>query len=262
MREKEAKEMKQRAESKEQRAKSMEQRELGSKKSNTSMLRSEKGLALVTVLVLSLITLAIISALIYMVIQGTRISGAYKRYGTAQEAAMGGSELGADFIRERGELLIPGLVNLPNFCDCGDPDDPTDNVFDGGGGPSCLCDKLCDTTFTYPGGVPTMNWVNCVADDRTLDPVTSPDIQFPLAGYVNPITGITTTYQVSVKIVDTIRGNSDLSGEELGGTPVSSSTSGLISAPPLPYLYRVEINSEDTTGDLEERARLSALYAY
>jgi hypothetical protein len=233
-----------------QRAKSMGQRELRRKNSYTSMLRSEKGLALVTVLVLSLICLAIISTLLYMVIQGTRFSGFYKRYETAREAAVGGSELGADLILKRGEMVIPGFVNLPNFCDCGDPDDPNDNLY--AGVPTCLCDKLCDTTFTYPG--PVLNWIHCGANDTALDPTTNPDIQFTLVG-------VNANYQVSVKIVDTIRGNSDLSGEELGGTGVVSSTTGMITAPPMPYLFRVEINSQDT-GNLQERARLSGLYAF
>ena len=227
-------------------------RGLGSKNSYASMLRTEKGLALVTVLVLSLITLAIISTLIYLVIQGTRVSGSFKRYGTAREAAVGGSELGADFISDRGTMVIPGLLNIPNSCDCGDPDDPNDNLY--GGAPSCLCDKLCDTAITYPGAV--LNWVHCGANDISLDPTNNPDMQFTLPG----VGGI--NYQVSVKIVDTIRGNSDLSGEALGGTAVSSSTSGIISAPPLPYLHRVEISSVPTGGNLEERSRLSALYAY
>jgi hypothetical protein len=187
-----------------------------------------------------------------MVIQGTRFSGFYKRYETAREAALGGADIGSDMILDRGELVIPGIVNLPNFCDCGDPDDPNDNLY--GGVPSCLCDKLCDQTYTYPG--PILNWVNCAAADTELDPTLNPDIQFDLIG-------VNTTYRVSVKIVDAVRGNSDWSGEELGGTGVVSSTSGLITAPPMPYLYRVEINSEDTTHpDALERARLSALYAF
>jgi len=206
-------------------------------------LKNEKGLALVTVLVLSLITLAIISALIYMVIQGTRVSGAYKRYGTALEAASGGAEIAADFINDRGKMVIPGLLNLPNSCDCGDPDNPNDNL-DSLGVRTCLCDKLCDSTADWLAGC-----------NLTLDPTDSPDLVFDLAG-------INTNYHVSVKIVDTIRGNSDLSGETLAGAGVVSSTSGMISAPPVPYLHRVEINSEDIAGVLEERSRISALYAY
>jgi hypothetical protein len=239
----------QRAWSKDEEEQSMEQRALiGRPRRRSPLIRSEKGLALVTVLVLSLICLSVISTLLYMVIQGTRFSGFYKRYETAREAALGGAELGADLILDRGALSVPGLALTSTSgsftsCDCGDPDDPNDNLDNFGAGVrTCLCDKLCDATADWP------------ACSFTLNPTDTPDLWFDL-------TGINTTYRVSVKIVDTIRGNSDLSGEELGGTGVVSSTSGLITAPPMPYLYRVEINSEDT-GDLEERARYSALYAF
>jgi hypothetical protein len=231
-------------------AKSREQRALNERPQRRSpLIRSEKGLALVTVLVLSLICLSVISALLYMVIQGTRFSGFYKRYETAREAALGGAELGADLVLDRGALSVPGLAITSTsgsftVCDCGDPDDPNDNLDNFGAGVrTCLCDKLCDATADWPG---------C---SMTLNPTDIPDLWFDL-------TGINTTYRVSVKIVDTIRGNSDLSGEDLGGSGVVSSTSGLITAPPMPYLYRVEINSEDDTGVLEERARFSALYAF
>ena len=231
-------------------AKSREQRALNERPRRRSpLIRSEKGLALVTVLVLSLICLSVISALLYMVTQGTRFSGFYKRYETAREAALGGAELGADLVLDRGELNVPGLT-LQTFsgsftrCDCGDPDDPNDNLDNFGAGVrTCLCDKLCDATADWPG---------C---SMTLAPTDTPDLEFELQG-------LNSSYLVSVKIVDTIRGNSDLSGEDLGGTGVVSSTSGLITAPPMPYLYRVEINSEDYFGELEERARFSALYAF
>lgn len=228
----------------------------GPRRKNTyfSLVRSEKGLALVTVLILSLITLAVITTLIYMVIQGTRISGVYKRYETAREAAAGGSEIGADLVRNRGALNDIPSLNMSGdstatagvflSCDCGDPDDPNDNR-DSNNVRTCLCDKLCDATVDWPGGC-----------SITLDPTDTPDLEFDL-------TGINTTYHVSAKIVDTIRGNSDVSaaGEELGGSGVVSSSSGIITPPPMPYLLRVEINSEDIVNQVE-RARLSTLYAY
>ena len=233
-------------------AKSRGQRALNERPRRRSpLIRSEKGLALVTVLILSLICLSVISTLIYMVIQGTRFSGYYKRFETAREASLGGAELGADLVMDRGNLSIPLLTITSTStgpggflsCDCGDPDDPNDNR-DSLNARTCLCDKLCDATADWP-----------VACSDTLDPATSPDLEFDLAG-------INTTYNVSVKIVDTIRGNSDLSGEDLGGTGVVASSSAVIPAPPMPYLHRVEINSEDDTGILVERSRVSALYAF
>ncbi|NWF75079.1 MAG: hypothetical protein HXY53_00655 [Nitrospirae bacterium] len=231
-----------------------------SQKINTT-INNEKGIALMMVLVLSLIALAIVATLVYLVIQGTKTSGFMKRYESAREAGIGGAEIVGALISNRGNLVIPKgdgeyYVNLPNQCDCGDPVTPGDNKFsDGSSIPAdseyiCICAKLCD---------PTSNWpATC---SSTLDPLLSTDpylgdrMQFDLSGLG------TDSYQVSVKIVDTTIGNSSLSGEELGTGGVASSTSGVISAPPMPYLYRIEIDSVNNTTQTE-RSRLSVLYAY
>ena len=213
------------------------------------LFKNERGIALVMVLVLSLIALAVMSALIYLTIQGTRFSGFYKRYESARESSVGGSEVAAALISNRGNLVIPSLVSFPNACNCNDPENFDDNT-DSAGNRTCLCDKLCNPP--YSGTL--YKWA-CSANSISLDPIISPDMQFNLSGLG------TTTYQVSVKIIDTTRGNTDLSGETLGGTGVVSSNSGQIPAPPMPYLYRVEINSQDAANVIE-RARLSGLYAY
>ncbi len=217
------------------------------------ILRCEKGIALVTVLVLSLIALAIVSTLIYFVTQGTRFSGFFKRYETVREAAYGGGEIVAALIKNRGELDITGLT-FSSFstddngfipCNCGDPDVAGDNTPD-----TCLCRKLCD---------PTSAWVSAGCNS-TFDPSYYPDIQFELpADPLNPLGS--TIYEVSAKIVDTTKGYTDLSGEDLGGTCVACSDPTL-KGPPAPYLYRIEINAQDTTKPEWERERLSILYAY
>lgn len=217
------------------------------------ILRNEKGIALVTVLVLSLIALAIISTLVYLVIQGTRFSGFFKRYETAREAAYGGGEIVAALIKNRGQLSITGLTLSSSStgsggflsCNCGDPDVAGDNTPD-----TCLCRKLCD---------PTSDWVSAGCDN-TFDPTNNPDIQFDLpADPLNPLSS--PIYQVSAKIVDTTKGYTDLSGEDLGGTCVACSDPTL-KGPPAPYLYRIEINAQDQDPTKTERGRLSILYAY
>lgn len=216
--------------------------------------KDEKGIALVMVLILSLIALAVIATLVYMVIQGTKYSGFFKRYETAREAGIGGAEITAAFIRDRGDLSITGLTLSSsscafNLCDCGDPADHTDNV-DSAGNRTCCCDKICSPAYTGA----TYNWTVCPADATTMDPTVSPDITFTLAGPG-------TSYDVAAKIVDTTMGNTDLSGEELGGTGVVASSAGVIPAPPMPYLFRIEINSQNS-GSVLERSRLSVLYAF
>ena len=212
-------------------------------------IKNEKGIAFAMVLVLSVISLAIISTLIYFVIQGTKFSGFSKRYATAREAGLGGSEVTKMLISNRGED-ISGLTSLISkttaapalfeVCSCEDPAVTGDSI------PlTCLCRKLCD---------PTSSWEALCTNSTTLNPTQEYDILFTLQG-------VETNYDVYGKIIDTTPGNSNTSGLALGGTPVSSSSSSVISAPPLPYLYRVEIVSEDNTNQIE-RARLSGLYAY
>ena len=209
---------------------------------------NQRGIALPMVLVLAVIALAIVSVMIYLVTQGTRFSGFYKRYETAREAGIGGAEITAALIRTRGNLVVSGLTTgFTKACDCGSPDVPGDNVFsDGSAIPTsdpyfCLCAKLCDQTADWPS-----------ACSATLDSTASPDMQFDLAG-------VGSTYQVSAKIVDTTLGNSDLSGLDLGGTCVACG-GGTIQVSPSPYLYRVEVNSQ--SAGRQERSKLSVLYAY
>ncbi len=219
-------------------------------------LNNEKGIALMLVLVLSVIALAIVATLVYLVIQGTKTTGFMKRYESAREAGIGGAEIMGALISNRGELVIPKgggqyYINFPKGCDCGDPLIPLDNKFSDGtpipsGTPEeCFCAKLCDYTADWPA--------TC---SSSLDPTSYPDIPtFNLSGVGSD------TYNVSVKIVDTTIGNSSLSGELLGTGGVASSTSGVITAPPMPYLYRIEIDSVNNTTHTE-RSRLSVLYAY
>ncbi|WP_029520373.1 hypothetical protein [Persephonella sp. IF05-L8] len=76
------------------------------------MKNNEKGIALLTTLILGLVALAFIGALLYFLTSGTRFSGTEKRYYTALEAAKGG----ADSIIST--LLIDGDVTCNNGNNC------------------------------------------------------------------------------------------------------------------------------------------------
>lgn len=213
-------------------------------------IKNEKGIALVTVLILSLIALSIVSTLLYFVLQGTKVSAFFKRYETAREAGMGGAEIAGALINSRGKLVVPGLVNYPKACDCGDPDIVGDNKFSDDtaltGAYICLCAKLCD---------PTPNWPISSSCDNSLTITSNPDMQISLAGIG------ATGYTVFAKIVDTAPGYTDMSGEQLGGTGVVSSSSQTLRAPPQPYMYRLEVNAQSTS-NVMERSNISVLYAY
>jgi len=55
-------------------------------------MRGERGIALITTLLLGLVAVVLIGVLLYVLTTGTRISGVEKRYSIALEAAKGASE--------------------------------------------------------------------------------------------------------------------------------------------------------------------------
>ena len=211
----------------------------------------QKGIALATVLVLTVISLSIVATLVYLVTQGTRFSGFHKRYATALEAGTGGAELIMMLIHYHGDINSSDFAGLNltttsgafGSCDCGDP-----LVFNDTTPSSCLCRKLCDPTDIWVAAGCSNSYINS-SDIKT----SFPDLQLDL-------TGTGRTYRVFTKIVDTTIGNTDLSGLNLGGSGVVNS-SGTISPPTSPYLYTIEIISEDSAQAIEQ-SRLSVLYAY
>jgi len=79
--------------------------------------RSERGVALVLVLVLSMIGLIVMTTVLYVITMGTQISGSEKRYRTAHEAALGGFEVIRQIIQDQGANVLPGIpiVYQPTF---------------------------------------------------------------------------------------------------------------------------------------------------
>lgn len=194
---------------------------------------NDRGIALVTVLVLSAIALIIMAGLIYIVTVGTQVSGIHKRYKTALEAAAGGADVTFQVIAARGnnpfDPTITALLSFERF-----------NL-------DCLLDKMRNATF---------NWPNCAgfsskATSLVIDPLDSQsyDLRFDLG-----------SYRVYAKIVDTVEGNSG--GDEgliKGG--VVESNPGEVAVMPIPYLYTIEILSQRIDNPAE-RAKLSVLYEY
>ena len=217
-----------------------------------STILNEKGIALVMVLVLAAISLSIMTALIYMLVGGTRTSGIQKRYKTALEAGVGGSEVTYQLVSLRGQatdqtsfinnmntLGLNASVTTPNTC--------TRSGI-----------AACSTYAVYTGlaaklNLPTSCWTGCDSS-VTITPGTNTtyDMRFDI--------GTTTTYRVYAKIVDTVEGNSG--GDEgliKGG--VVSANSGEVTVQSKPYLYTIEIDAENFN-NVDERAKVSVLYQY
>ncbi|MBU4319775.1 MAG: hypothetical protein KJ739_01620 [Nitrospinae bacterium] len=199
-------------------------------------LDNEKGIALVMTLVISAIALAIMAGLIYMITAGTQISGIQKRYKTALEAGMGGTEVAYEYIGARGDPGISGI----NF------------LFSPLITAACRNLKLNQSTSNWAIGT------TCPANSNSMaiNPAdnTTYDWRFELGASPFP------TYRVYTKIVDTVEGNS---GGDIGlvkGGVVSSGV-GEVTVQSKPYLYTIEIDAQDAANPAE-RAKLSVLYQY
>ena len=199
----------------------------------------EKGIALVTALLLTLIGLAIILAAIYFVMQGTKVSGFQKRYATALEASNGGVEIMTKEIIGK-TIGGAGLSTLGTY-----------------GG--MLLASVNDTCFTAKMTTATNSWSASAACNNvslSFDPTVSPDITLTLNG-----AGGSANFSVYTKVVDTVIGNSETSGIALQGAGVVQSSSGIITPQHFPYIYRVEVQGQRQTNP-DEKANLSAVYAY
>lgn len=213
-------------------------------------LRNERGIALVTALMLTLISLTIVLAVLYLVTQGTRLSASQKRYQSSLEASYGGVEF---FSKELLPKLIAPAVNneltatLLNDIK-GDYTSLSGLDLQMPSGNQCLREKL---------SLPFASWSSCGATSKTSEPKEAPDVTFTLKG-----AGGVTGYDVYAKIIDTQAGNTNTSGVELVTGGVVQGLEGVISpGSHYPYLYTMEVQGESESNQ-EEKARLSVLYAY
>lgn len=198
-------------------------------------LKNEQGAALVTAMLLTLIALAIVMAILYIITWQTRLSGAHKRYKTAIEASQGGVELITKQIIPGVFQNITGATLAAQF--------PGFNLTLN----SCLGYKLQHATAKWDAV--------CGTDAKPFDPLTKTDMSITLSG-------TQTNYNVFAKVVDTVPGNSDTSGFELldSGAAVAGTSSG-VSPKHLPALYRIEVQGQKQVNP-QEKAELSVLYAY
>jgi hypothetical protein len=214
-------------------------------------LKNERGIALVLVLILALISLAMVSSLLYMATMGTRASGAEKFYRTADDAAFGGTRIAVDMIVNNfdnavagGALSAPFAATLGSVLNVNQP---------------CLRQK-----FSLSPGAGFANWAACNANERNLDAADTPDMTFQLSGVTTD--GMPNPFNVVAKVVDTIEGNTS-------GVASSSSTSGLstggvggggaaiVTPQRQSWMYRIEVEAEDSVNQ-QERSRYSVLFAH
>ncbi len=199
-------------------------------------LKNQQGIALISALMIGFVSMLMISALLYMITNGTFISGSKTRYQMALESGHGGMNFftkeiiqrglsGADLSAVAGSfsgVVAPVATNAEFNAKLTTTGDITDGTY-----PNTLVDTTI--TFAYP--------VDAV--------ITSP---------LDPLV-------VSTVIVSTSRGNSGTSTNLLGGGGVVNTTSGTITPQHIPYLYQTQTRAEKSTNPVEN-AQLSAVYAY
>jgi Tfp pilus assembly protein PilX len=207
-------------------------------------VRNNEGIALITALMFTLIILVIIMGLLQYIMMGSKMSAAQKKYRNSLEASYGGVEL---ITKE----ILPKLI--------------TDNY---AGNSSSLLLALGGTTtgkidLTLGPSLqaklenPTASaaWTGL---SKTINAKESPDMQFKLRG-----TGTGKNFNVYGKIVDSVPGNSDISGVDYLGAGAGVAGSGAGIAPQhLPGLYTIEVQGEVDENNPKEKAKLSVLYAF
>jgi hypothetical protein len=222
-----------------------------------SPIRNEKGIALVMILILAAIALAIMAGLIYMLTSSTQISGMQKRYNTAREASVGGANIAYQFIATRGDSTdTQSFLNIiKNLC----PDGNAANCIKT---PNACTGTEEKTGHSFTGleaklRTPSTSWsAACYAENMSIIPsnATTYDMTFDVGESPYP------TYRVYAKIVHTMEGNSG-SDSGLLGSGVVASGSGEVAVVSRPFLYTMEVDSENAANPLE-RAKLSILYEY
>jgi len=203
------------------------------------ILRCQGGAALITALMLTMLSLVIALALLSMVSTGTQVSASQKRYRSSLTAAQGGVEL---LTREIMPRLFQGesYSTLENDYSLIDLKLPKND---------CLQQKL---------DLATAKWSKCDAAQASADPARAPDLSLRLRG-VSQESG----FSVTSKIVDTAPGNSDRSGSELldQGDSVAARDE-VIHPQHVPAMYNLTVQGVREEGGGREKARLSVLYAY
>jgi hypothetical protein len=133
-------------------------------------VQSEKGIALLTTLMLTVLGFGIVATLLYMVTYATKTTGLEQGYATALNAAKGG----ADFVINMMQNEVYGPPGLA-----------------GAVGPNSLCLEQKLTMATTDSN-PSLNWPSCTSRATSSDPKNDPDLTLTLVNH-----------QVYVKIIYT-----------------------------------------------------------
>lgn len=223
------------------------------------LVNNDKGIALVTSLMFTMLALVITMSLMYLVTISTKTSGAFKRYHTVTDAAYGGADI---MVKD----LIKYSFGFPEYLAANPSSTFTAYLKDGyltklvsAQVNNCLYEKLTTPKRLWSAACSNVNG----------DIKNSFDVSYKL----NSTTG--SAFVVYSRVVDDmgyklrvfrnnssltehIAGNSDLSQLSLEGASVTEASP--VIPPHYPYMYTVEVQAEHQTKG--EKAKLIVQYAY
>jgi hypothetical protein len=208
------------------------------------IIRNEKGFALITSLLITMLSLAIVMGLLYAISQNIKMQASQKIYRNAVEASYGGTDVMVNEI-------------LPRFFSGDSPTTIRDSFtsdlnlqFYSKEDGSCLDTKLKNAPSSWAS-------VCTAAGSTNVNPRIAPDVKFELKGVSNQ------KFVVYSKIVDTIPGVPYVSppagGPLEGGGVADLGGSGIKGGNH--YVYRIEVAGERKTNPAE-KGELSVLYEY
>ena len=215
-------------------------------------ITNEKGAALITALMLTMISLAIVMLLLYYVTTGIQMSASQKRYKTVLEAAYGGVSVSVnEFIPQLNSAIFGNYSSgvhdlLTKYAS-------NSNLSMTLGNLDCLQQKLDNATA---------DWGNSCS--KTLDPRDNPDMTFILKSTLSSTFTQPPDFKVYTKIVGTpVKGNTDKADKPnlRKGENVVESAGIEGGGVTIPTTYRIEVRAERETNP-QEKANISVLYAY
>ncbi len=207
---------------------------------------NKKGVALVLVLMIVVLSAALLAVIMYYSMTGTEISGLQRKYETSKEASLGAVEIFTkDIIPSVLQNQAAGLSGITGALTQGvgivDSVVPVSSN-------ACFLSKLTSTTGS---------WSGCTGNPTSTDPTDSADITFSLLSAA----GSSRPFVVNAKIIDTATGNSSMSGMSLEGAGVVETGLGEITTRHFPYLYTMMVQGQ-LQNSTTERANFEILYAY
>jgi hypothetical protein len=227
------------------------------------IIRNKDGVALVLVLMIVVISAGLLAAVMYYALTGTEISGLQRKYQTSKEASLGAidiftKELVPRVIAEQGtaglSAIVAGLTSAPGIVN------------------SVVANSTNDACFQAKLSLPSTCWSTCLPgcgtgcgscaaspNATTTNANENADITFNLLSVAGG-----RPFEVNLKIIDTVDGNSSTSPVNLGGSagvvPAMQATKEITHHP---FLYTMVTEGKLQGGDNEAaRANFEVLYAY